>query len=60
MNAKGDHKGNFLYSDIDEVMMMIMVDQRCVRWYGEDAIQNWKLFDSVQSTLSEYANFILN
>jgi hypothetical protein len=57
MNAKGDHKGNFLYSDIDEVMMMIMVDQRCVRWYGEDAIQNWKLFDSVQSTLSEYAQF---
>jgi hypothetical protein len=38
-------------------MMMIMVDQRCVRWCGEDAIQNWKLFDSVQSTLSEYAQF---
>jgi hypothetical protein len=37
MNAKDDYKGICLYSDIDEIMM-IMVDQRCVRWCLKDDI----------------------
>jgi hypothetical protein len=53
MDAKDDHKGICLYSDIDE-MMMIMVDQRCVRWCLKDDILIWVLMEMVLITSYEY------
>jgi hypothetical protein len=59
MNAKDDHKGICLYSDIDE-MMMIMVDQRCVRWCLKDDILIWVLMEMVLITSYEYRIFERN